>query len=69
MTSATGTLFSALRPTARTLPESGIVRVFNHGRSKPGLIPLWAGEGDLPTPDFIRAAAAKSIAAGETFYT
>jgi aspartate/methionine/tyrosine aminotransferase len=69
MTSATGTLISALRPTARTLPESGIVRVFNHGRSKPGLIPLWAGEGDLPTPQFICEAAAKSMAAGETFYT
>lgn len=60
---------SALRPTARTLPESGISKVFNYGRYKEGLIPLWAGEGDLPTPKFICDAAAKSMAAGETFYT
>ena len=36
---------------------------------RPGLIPLWAGEGDLPTPQFINDAAARSLAAGETFYT
>lgn len=62
-------LIASLRPTARTLPESGISRVFNHGRYKEGLIPLWAGEGDLPTPQFIADAAAKSLAKGETFYT
>jgi aspartate/methionine/tyrosine aminotransferase len=63
------TLLDALRPTVQNLPESGIVRVFNHGRDKPGLIPLWAGEGDLPTPPFIAEAAARSLAKGETFYT
>jgi aspartate/methionine/tyrosine aminotransferase len=69
MTTTTESLLSALRPTARTLPESGIVKVFNHGRDKAGLIPMWAGEGDLPTPQFICEAAAKSMAAGETYYT
>ncbi|TIT82697.1 MAG: aminotransferase class I/II-fold pyridoxal phosphate-dependent enzyme, partial [Mesorhizobium sp.] len=34
-----------------------------------GMIPLWAGEGDLPTPSFISDAAARGLAAGETFYT
>ncbi|TCT05946.1 pyridoxal phosphate-dependent aminotransferase [Aquabacter spiritensis] len=62
-------LIDALRPAARNLPESGIVEVMNYGRLKDGLIPLWAGEGDQPTPDFICAAAAQSLAAGETFYT
>jgi aspartate/methionine/tyrosine aminotransferase len=62
-------LIAGLRGSARELPESGIVRVINHGRTKPGLIPLWAGEGDLPTPAFICEATAKSLAAGETFYT
>ncbi|MEQ1650748.1 MAG: aminotransferase class I/II-fold pyridoxal phosphate-dependent enzyme, partial [Hyphomicrobiaceae bacterium] len=62
-------LLAQLRASARTLPESGIVRVFNHGRTKPGLIPLWAGEGDLPTQRFISDATAASLAAGETFYT
>lgn len=60
---------SALTREARELPESGIVEVFNYGREREGLIPLWAGEGDLPTPDFIYEASVKSLQAGETFYT
>ncbi len=60
---------SHLRAEAQRAPESGIVAVMSHGRGKEGLIPLWAGEGDLPTPAFISDAAASSLAAGETFYT
>jgi aspartate/methionine/tyrosine aminotransferase len=59
----------ALRDEARQAPESGIVEVFNYGRLREGLIPLWVGEGDLPTPPFISEAAAKSLSDGETFYT
>ena len=66
---AGSTLVASLRPEARQAPESGIVEVVNHGRMKEGLIPLWVGEGDLPTPDFIARAANASLAAGETFYT
>ena len=44
------------RPTA---PSSGIVEVFNYGRDREGLIPLWVGEGDLPTPAFICEAATR----------
>ncbi len=62
-------LVAELRPEARNAPESGIVEVMNYGRLRPGLIPLWVGEGDLPTPAFIAGAAARSLAAGETFYT
>jgi aspartate/methionine/tyrosine aminotransferase len=58
-----------LRPEALGAPQSGIVEVANHGRDKPGLIPLWIGEGDMPTPSFISDAATRSLAAGETFYT
>lgn len=58
-----------LRPEAAEAPASGILRVANHGRERPGLIPLWVGEGDLPTPAFICEAASRSLAAGETFYT
>ena len=62
-------LLAALRAEARDTPESGIVEVFNYGRGREGLIPLWVGEGDLPTPAFISEAAAKSLRDGETFYT
>ncbi|WP_068319142.1 pyridoxal phosphate-dependent aminotransferase [Polycladidibacter hongkongensis] len=33
-----------------------------------GLIPLWFGEPNVPTPRFICDAAAQSLSAGETFY-
>ena len=65
----TASLLSSLRPSAASLPESGILKVFNYGHRKEGLIPLWAGEGDLPTPQFICDAAARSMQAGETYYT
>lgn len=63
------TLLENLRSEARLAPESGIVAVANYGRGREGLIPLWAGEGDLPTPSFISDAAARGLSAGETFYT
>ena len=62
-------LLDHIRPQALSLPASGIVEVMNYGRAKPDIIPLWAGEGDLPTPAFISEAATRSLAAGETFYT
>ena len=62
-------LTDALRREARAAPESGIVEVMNYGRRRGGVTPLWAGEGDLPTPPFICEAATRSLAAGETFYT
>ena len=62
-------LSDTLRIEAVNAPESGIVAVMNHGRRVGGVLPLWAGEGDLPTPDFIRSAAVEAIDAGETFYT
>ena len=62
-------LFDALRPEARQAPLSGIVAVMTHGWGRPGLIPLWAGEGDAPTPEFITRPAMESMARGETFYT
>jgi aspartate/methionine/tyrosine aminotransferase len=58
-----------LRSEARDAPESGIVEAMNYGRKKGGVMPLWAGEGDLPTPPFIIEAATRALAAGETFYT
>jgi len=62
-------LNGALRREAQAAPESGIVDAMNYGRKRGGVTPLWAGEGDLPTPAFICEAATRSLAAGETFYT
>jgi len=58
-----------VRAAARGMEVSGIVEAMKYGFDREGLIPLWAGEGDLPTPDFICEAATRSLAAGETFYT
>jgi aspartate/methionine/tyrosine aminotransferase len=69
VTVRTDPLAQALRAEAHAAPESGIVEAMNYGRSRAGLIPLWAGEGDLPTPAFICEAATRALAAGETFYT
>jgi len=62
-------LGDALARAARMAPESGIVEVATYGRARQGLIPLWIGEGDTPTPSFICEAATRALAAGETFYT
>ena len=62
-------LLNSLSPRALAAPESGIVEVITYARGQEGLIPLWAGEGDLPSPDFINRAASEALLAGETFYT
>ena len=67
--SPNGRLLDHVRAAARGMAVSGIVEAMKHGFSREGMIPLWAGEGDLPTPDFICAAAVESLKAGETFYT
>src|SRR6478752_161958 len=62
-------IISSLSPRAVAAPESGIVEVLNYARGREGLIPLWAGEGDLPSPDFINRATTDSLLAGATCYT
>ncbi len=51
------------------LPTSPIVNVAALGRGDPDVIPLWFGEGDLTTPQFINDAATAALKAGQTFYT
>jgi aspartate/methionine/tyrosine aminotransferase len=62
-------VIGALRPSVAGEPASGIVEVFNYAQGKRDVIPLWVGQGHLPTPDFIADAAIESLKAGETFYT
>ncbi|WP_193175476.1 pyridoxal phosphate-dependent aminotransferase [Oricola nitratireducens] len=59
----------ALRKEAVNAPPSGIVALVDHARGRDGLIPLWVGEGDLATPEFIARPAAEALLGGETFYT
>jgi aspartate/methionine/tyrosine aminotransferase len=49
--------------------ESKITALVDTARDREGVIKLWVGEPDLPTPDFIHAAAREAMAAGETRYT
>ena len=60
---------AAIEPDMRAMAASGIVELFDYGRHRQGLIPLWVGEGDLATPPFVVAAAKASLDRGETFYT
>ncbi|RST87093.1 pyridoxal phosphate-dependent aminotransferase [Aquibium carbonis] len=62
-------LLDDIRAEARLAPDSGISSIIDYGRGRPGLIPMWAGEGDQATPEFITAAAVAGLEAGETFYT
>ena len=39
-------LLAALTPQARDEPDSGIVKAAMYGFTVPGVIPLWAGEGN-----------------------
>ena len=59
----------AARSTVRALAASRIREIYNLGVGMPGLLAFWAGEGDEPTPEFIRRAGQASIAAGEVFYS
>ena len=63
------TLPGPLRPEIEVLETSRIAEVFELGFGRESLIPLWVGEGDLPTPAFICEAATAAMAAGMTYYT
>ena len=51
------------------LRRSEIRAVANAGMGRTDVLPFWFGESDLPTPAFIREAAAKALMEGRTFYT
>jgi aspartate/methionine/tyrosine aminotransferase len=59
---------SGLRATIERLPSSKIREIAHAGMGRDDLIPLWFGEPDTPTPGFICDAAARALAAGDTFY-
>lgn len=60
---------SPLRPSIVNLQPNGIGRVAMLGLGDPSIIPLWFGESDLVTPNFICDAAKDALDKGRTFYT
>jgi aspartate aminotransferase len=62
-------LAASLSRSIATLPETAITEVAMSAFGDADVVPLWFGESDLVTPDFVRAAATAGLGAGETFYT
>lgn len=62
-------LVSNISPVAGGLEESAIRAIANFGMSLSGVTPLWFGESDISTPEFIRQAAIESLDKGQTLYT
>jgi aspartate/methionine/tyrosine aminotransferase len=60
---------SPIRPEILGLKPNGIGEVSSGGLGRPDIIPVWFGESDIVTPDFIRNAAKKALDDGKTFYT
>lgn len=57
------------RPAVHALAGSLIREVANSAMGRADVLPFWFGESDQPTADYIRAAAVRSLDAGETFYS
>lgn len=57
------------RPEVLNLRRSEIRKVANAGMGRDDVLPFWFGESNLPTPAFIREAAARALMDGRTFYT
>src|SRR3546814_7908138 len=60
---------AAIRPKIAARGTQQILQVSRLAMGDPRVIPLWYGESDVPTPAFINEAAARALAAGQTFYT
>lgn len=56
------------RDEIESLEQNGITKVAFKRLDDPKVIPLWFGEGDTVTPDFIREATKTALDRGETFY-
>src|SRR4051794_41708637 len=60
---------SPVRPSIGAIRPNDIGRVAYLALGEPDLLPLWFGETDLRTPNFISQAAKKALDEGYTFYT
>jgi len=57
-----------IRAEIEALDDSPIIEVMREGFGRQSVIPMWAGEPDVPTPAFICDAASRALAQGHTFY-
>ena len=53
----------------QTIPQSGIRKLAEIAMSMDGVLRLYFGESNLPTPDYIKRAAIRAMEDGYTFYT
>ena len=60
---------AAFRPEIESFEQNGVTRTAYARLHDSSVMPLWFGEGDEVTPDFICAAAKASLDQGHTFYT
>jgi aspartate/methionine/tyrosine aminotransferase len=60
---------ASIRARIRDLETQQILQVSQLALGDPKVIPLWYGESDMPTPDFINRTVGEALAAGNTFYT
>ena len=58
-----------LAPSAENVPRSRIRELAEVAMSMEGVLRLYFGESSLPTPEYIKQAAARALADGYTFYT
>src|SRR5262249_39489225 len=56
-------------PSLRDVPYTGIRELGELAMSMEGVLPLYFGESNLPTPPFIVEAAARALVDGYTFYS
>ena len=56
-------------PSAARVPHSRIRELAHIAMSMDGVLKLYFGESNLPTPDYIKRAATEALAAGYTYYT
>lgn len=60
---------ATLAASALRIPHSRIRELAEIALTMEGVLPLYFGESNLPTPDFIKRAAQKAMADGFTFYS
>src|SRR5579862_6186419 len=60
---------TSLAQSVEMVPRSRIRELAEVAMSMDGVLRLYFGESNLPTPEYIKAAAVQALADGYTFYT